>query len=352
MPRLLVGVLLASLLVAAGRDTVVFDTDSGLFGDDGAALVMLLRSPQQVSMDGITLVPGNVWPLQAAEYTFHILDLLRRPLIPVYSGAQMPLLHTPEMAKEAEKRWGALNYTGAFAMNPESILPATGTRISLRKAKSNAVAFLISEIERKPGEVTVLALGPMTNIAMALRLRPDLETKIKRIVFMGGAFHVPGNASSNAEFNFWFDPEAARIVLRSRIPKKIMFALDICNQAAIHKAEFDQVAGARTGIASLYREDLGNHYPGFLKHPDAVAYMWDSLVAAYLLDPDLVTSYETRYLDVQSSWGQAYGATVPLDRRLAPAATPVTFMLTLDFKRAFALYRDKLVQPDPAKPAE
>ena len=353
MLRLLAGVLFAPLVLAAGRDIVVVDSDSGMFGDDGAALVMLLRSPLQVSVTGITLVPGNVWPLQGAEYMFHILDLLKRPLIPVYSGVELPLLHTPEMAREAEKRWGALNYTGAFAMNPESIMPASGTRISLRKAKPGAVAFLISEIERKPGEVTILALGPMTNIAMALRLRPDLETKIKRIVFMGGAFHVPGNASSNAEFNFWFDPEAARIVLRSRIPKKIMFALDICNQAPIRKAEFDQIANARTAIASLYREDLGNRFPGFLKHPDGVAYLWDSLAAAYLLDPEFVTSYETRYLDVQSSWGQAYGATVPMDRRLAPAATPVTFMLTLDFKRVFALYKDKLVQADaPARPAE
>ena len=182
----------------------------------------------------------------------------------------------------------------------------------------------------------------MTNIAMALRMKPDIETKIKRIVFMGGAFRVPGNASPLAEFNFWFDPEAARIVLRSRIPKKVMFALDICNQAPIRKAEFDQIVNVRTPITDLYREDFGNRYPGFLKHPDAVGFMWDSLAAAYLLDPDFVTKFETRYLDVQSAWGNAYGSTVPLDRRLAPAATPVTFMLGLDFKRVFALYKDKL----------
>jgi inosine-uridine nucleoside N-ribohydrolase len=227
-----------------------------------------------------------------------------------------------------------------------SVAPAPGSKLSVRKAKTGAVAFLISEIERHPGEVTVLALGPMTNIAMALRLRPDIETKIKRIVFMGGQVRVPGNASANAEFNFWFDPEAARIVLRSRIPHKIMFALDICNQAPIRKAEFDQVANIRTPIAALYREDLGNRYPGFLKHAEATAYMWDSLAAAYLLDPDFVTRFETRYLDVQTNWGQFYGSVVPLDRRLAPGATGVTFMLGLDFRRVFALYKDKLTRTD------
>ena len=346
MHRLLAGVVLAPLLLAGGRDLVIIDTDSGLFGDDGAALVMLLRSPLRVSVQGVTLVPGNVWPMQGAEYTLHILDLLRRPAVPVYSGAEMPLMHTAEMAREAQRRWGGIAYMGAFEFNPATVAPATGKKFTGRKAKPGAVAFLIAEIERHPGEITVLALGPMTNIAMALRMQPDIETKIKRIVFMGGAFRVAGNASPNAEFNFWFDPEAARIVLRSRIPKKVMFALDICNQAPLHKAEFDQIVSAQTPITNLYRDDLGERYPAFLKHPDGVAYMWDSLAAAYLLEPDFVTRYETRYLDVQSNWGQYYGATVPLDRRLAPQATPVTFMLGLNFPRVFGLYRDRLIRTE------
>jgi inosine-uridine nucleoside N-ribohydrolase len=344
MLRLLAGVLFAPLLLAGGKDLVVFDTDSGLFGDDGAALVMLARSPAQVSLQGITLVPGNVWTLQGAEYMLHILDLLKRPALSVYSGVQRPLVNTPELAREQERRWGKLSYTGAFTWNPNSIGPAPGAKFTMRKAKPGAVSFLISEIERHPGEVTILALGPMTNIATALRLEPDIETKIKRIVFMGGAFRVPGNASPNAEFNFWFDPEAARIVLRSSIPRKVMFALDICNLAPVRKAQFDQIANAHTPITDLFREDLGNRYPGFLQHPDAVAYLWDSLAAAYLLDPDFVTRYETRYLDVQSGWGQFYGATIPLDRRLAPTATPVTFMLGLDYRRVFSLFKAKLTE--------
>jgi len=157
---------------------------------------------------------------------------------------------------------------------------------------------------------------------------------------------VPGNASPMAEFNFWFDPEAARIVLRSRIPQKIMFGLDICNQAPIRKAEFDQIISVKTPITDLYREDLGDRYPGYLKHADAVGYMWDSLAAAYLIDPDFVNRFETRYLDVQSTWGQSYGSTVPLDRRVAPSATPVTFMLGLDFKRVFAIYKNKLTRAE------
>jgi inosine-uridine nucleoside N-ribohydrolase len=347
MMRLLAGLLIVSGLWGATRDLVLFDTDSGLFGDDGAALVMLLRSPSKVSVQAITIVPGNVWGPQGAEYMFHILDLLKRANLTVATGADGPLLHTIAMAREWGRRWGTLSYIGAFAQDPTAaVIPAPGSKLATRKPRRDAVNLLISEIERHPGEVTILALGPMTNIALALRMKPDIESKIQRIVFMGGNIRVAGNASNAAEFNFWFDPEAARIVLRSRIPQKVMFGLDICNLAPIRKAEFDQIAAVRTPVTELFREDLGNRYPGFLKKPDAVAYMWDSLAAAYLLEPEFVTKSEPRYLDVHTTWGQFYGSTVPLDRRVAPGATPVTVMLGLDFKRVFGLYKDRLIRVD------
>jgi inosine-uridine nucleoside N-ribohydrolase len=248
------------------------------------------------------------------------------------------------MSREAGRLWGAPEYAGAFAQDPAQVVPAPGAALTGRKPRNGAVEFLISEIDRQPGQITILELAPMTNLALALRLRPDIEIKIKRVVFMGGTIAAPGNASAAAEFNFWFDPEAARIVLRSRIPEKIMFGLDICNTAPIRKREFDQIAGAGTPIANLFREDLGNRYPGFLSHPDATAYMWDSLAAAYLLDPGFAIRSETRYLDVQTAWDKSYGATIPLDRGLAPDATPVKVMLGLDFPRVFALYRRLLTR--------
>jgi inosine-uridine nucleoside N-ribohydrolase len=277
----------------------------------------------------------------------HILDLLKRPQVPVYLGAETPLLHTAAMAREFNRRWGSLDYTGAFPQDPADVKAAPGAHLTGKRPHAeNAVDFLISEIERRPGEITILAIGPMTNIALALRMKPSIETKIKRIVFMGGNVNVAGNASPAAEFNFWFDPEAARIVLRSRIPRKVMFGLDICNTAPIRRAEFDQIAGAHTPVGDLYREDLGNRYPGFLKHPDATAYLWDSLAAAYLLDPGFVTKSETRYLDVVTAWSKFYGATVPLDRRVAPDATPVTVAAALDFARVFAIYKDRLTRKE------
>ncbi|MBZ5577084.1 MAG: nucleoside hydrolase [Acidobacteriia bacterium] len=340
MRRVWAGILLLAWPVAA-RENVVVDTDCGLFGDDGASLVMLLRSPAKVSVSAITVVPGNVWSPQAAEYVFHILDLLKRPMS-VYRGAQTPLLHTAAMAREESRRWGPLEFSGAFADDFNAVVPAPGAKLAGRAARDGAVERLAAEIDQHPGQVTVLALGPLTNIALALRLHPEIETRIQQIVMMGGSMTAPGNASPAAEFNFWFDAEAARIVLRSRIPKKVLFDLDICNRAQLRKPEYDQIAAAGTPITELFREDYGNRYPGFVKHPEAAVPMWDVLATAWLLDPGFVTRSAPRYLDAQVAWGRFYGATIPLDRRQAPEATPVTLMLDLDFARVFRLYRDLL----------
>jgi inosine-uridine nucleoside N-ribohydrolase len=317
------------LLLAAAAptaDKVVFDTDCGFFGDDGAALAMVLRSPEKVQVAAITVVSGNVWAAESAGYLTEILGLLGYPEIKPYMGAQMPLVHTAEMAKLE----GPLEFQGAFG-TPVKLAP-TG--------RPAAIDALTAAVEQNPGQITILALGPMTNVAMLLRLHPDLEGKIKRIVFMGGNVHVPGNASAAAEFNFWFDPEAAQAVLRSRIPEKVMFPLDICNRAVLTKARFDEIIAAKTPVTERYKEDYGQRYPGFAKNPNATGFLWDELAAAWLLDTGFVTKSETAWLDIDTHFGKTYGATVPLERRLvAPGATPVRVMLDLDYPRLWKIYR-------------
>ncbi len=317
--------VLLALPLAAAPAKVIVDTDCGAFGDDGGALVMLLRSPGKVAVDGITLVSGNVWAAKSAVYVPRILDRVGGARPPVFLGAQAPLVHTAAMAD----REGKLEFRGAFASPPPH---GAAT-------KPDAVSRLIEAVDRAPGEVTVLALGPMTNLAMAFRLRPDIERKIARLVFMGGNAHVPGNASAAAEFNFWFDPEAASIVLRSAVKEKVMFGLDITNRARVTRKEFDEIAAVKTPITELYRDDMGNRYPGFLRDPFATGYLWDELAAAWLLDPGFVTRSETLFLDVDTRFGRSYGAVVALDRGLAPGATPVRVMLELDFGRVWGLYK-------------
>jgi len=322
--------LLLLPLAAAPPQMIVFDTDCGFFGDDGSALVMMLRSPEKVRITALTAVSGNVWAAEVSGYLTEILGLLGHAELRPYVGAQMPLLHTADLARLE----GPLEFQGAFA-RPMKIAPAGPT---------TAVAALAAQITQNPGQVTILALGPMTNVALLLRLHPDLETKIRRVVFMGGNVHVPGNASAAAEFNFWFDPEAAQAVLRSRIPEKVMFPLDICNRAVLDRARFDEITAAKTPVTERYREDYGLRYPGFLKNPQATGSLWDELAAAWLLDTGFVIQSETSWLDVDTRFGKTYGATIPLDRKLAPQATPVEVKLDLDFARLWTLYKRLLTE--------
>src|SRR6185437_6694444 len=151
----------AGICAAAARQIVIVDTDSCLFCDDGAALTILLRSPRQVSVPGVTLVPGNTWPAEGAEYTGHILDLLRHPELPLYRGAEAPLVHSAAMAKEWERRWGALEYTGAFSRNPAEVRGPPGARPGVHRLRpGRAAEFIAAEVERNPGAVTILAIGP------------------------------------------------------------------------------------------------------------------------------------------------------------------------------------------------
>ena len=347
MLRMAVGLLAAASLCAAGREIVVVDTDSCLFCDDGAALTMLLRSPEKVAVAGITLVPGNTWPAQGAEYTGHILELLHRPQMAVYSGAQTPLVHSAAMAKEWERRWGALEYTGAFAQNPADVQAGAGRAAGGTESARRRRGGIPHRGNRAASRAKsrFWRIGPMTNIALALRLKPEIETKIKRIVFMGGNLRVAGNASPSAEFNFWFDPEAARIVLRSRIPQKVMFGLDICNTAPIRKARVrPDRGGAALRSRDLYREDLGSRYPGFLCAPERDGVPVGFAGGGVFAGPGFVTRSDLEYLDVLSAWGRFYGATIPLDRRIAPDATPVRVMQQLDYGRVWSLFKRKLTE--------
>ena len=289
---------------------------------------MLMRSSLARAVRGVTVVSGNVWAANGVEYMQRNLRLLKRRNIGVYLGAQEPLVHTAEMVK----REGKLDFAGALGE----------ARALAKGPHKDAIRFIIDTIDKHPGKVTLIAIGPMTNLAIALTMRPDLAVKIEKLVFMGGAIDARGNVTSKAEFNFWFDPEAAQAVLRSAIPKKVMFGLDITNQAPLRKADFEQIIAVKTPITDLYAEDMGNQFPAFNKNPDAVTYLWDALVAAYLIDEGIVIASERMFLDVDTRFGPDYGAVIALDRELAPGATPIQVMTKLDRAKAWELYKTAL----------
>lgn len=326
--------LAAAVLVTAATaaERLIIDTDCGYLGDDGTTIAMLLRSPAVAQVEAITVVSGNVWSASGLRYTREILKILGQSTVPVYLGADMPLRHTASMADEANRKWGPLEFRGAFGEKK----PAEP------KLARNAVDEIIRRVEAAPGELTIVALGPMTNISLALQKRPAIASRIRRLVFMGGQLRVPGNASKQAEFNFWFDPEAAGVVLQSSVAEKIMFGLDVCNRAMLDKAGFDAIAGARTPLTRRFAEDFGRRYPGFYKNPQATVSLWDSLVAAWMIAPPLFGTPEQLHLDVETDFGENYGKV--LERKKAEGVTPVSMMNKVNYPGVYAMFRDLLTQ--------
>ena len=302
---------------------------------------MLVQRRELFDILGVTVVAGNHTVPQGAEHMLHLLELTGAADVPLHLGADAPLVNTADRAARWEARWGSIAFKGAFAAAPGVRPPHGGRFAATRPASSDAVAFIIETIERHPDEVTLLALGPMTNVALALRRRPDLAPRIRSLVFMGGNARVPGNVTAAAEFNIWFDPEAAAEVLQAPIPRVVMFGLDITNHAPLHKTHFDRVVAVDTPLTRLMRHDMG---PRFAGDPAATSYVWDCITAAWLIEPSIVTASERLPITVDTTFGPTYGAT-PIDPGGVADGRSIEVMLDLDVERFYALYSDLLTRP-------
>ena len=321
-------------------EPVIFDTDSAVFNDDAAALAMLLRRPDRVDVLGVTVVAGNHPVPQGAEHMLHLLEVAGAADVPLHLGARAPLVNTAERAARHEAQWGPISFKGAFDAPAEVRPPHGGRFAAVRPRPADAASFIIETIERRPGEVTLVAVGPMTNLAHAFRARPDLAPRVKRLIFMGGAARVPGNVTPAAEFNIWFDPDAADEVLRAGLPSPAMFGLDITNHAPVGKTLFDRIVAADTPLTRLMRHHMGPRYD---RDPAATYYVWDYITAAWLIDPSVVTVSETLPIAVETAFGPDCGAT-----RVAPGhprARPVEVMLDLDVDAFYDLYAKLLAAP-------
>ena len=322
-------------------EPIIFDTDSAVFNDDAAALAMLLRRPDRVEVFGVTVVAGNHTVPQGAEHMLHLLELMGAGGVPLHLGARAPLVNTPTRAARQEARWGPIAFKGAFDAGPDVEPPHGGRFATVRPRPTDAASFIIDTIERRPDEVTLVAVGPMTNLAQVFRARPDLAPRVKRLVFMGGNARVPGNVTPAAEFNIWFDPDAAAEVFRAGVPSLVMFGLDITNHAPVRKALFDRIVTAGTPLTRLMQHDMG---PRYARDPAATYYVWDCITAAWLIDPSVVTVSESLPITVETAFGPDCGATAvagPDD----PGARPVEVMLDLDVGAFYDLYAELLTAP-------
>jgi len=191
----------------------LIDTDTA--SDDAVALVMALRSPG-VRVEAVTVVSGNVPLGQATENALYTLELCGAADVPVFAGADRPLVREP-----AHAQW----FHGADGFGNRNFPPA-----ATRPQKGHAAEAIVRVIRANPG-IELVTLGPLTNVALALASEPSIAREVKRCVVMGGNPCCEGNVTPAAEYNIWCDPEAARVVLRAGMPVELV-GWQLCRGAA------------------------------------------------------------------------------------------------------------------------
>lgn len=315
---------------APAREKVLLDTDMVEGFDDGVAMRMLACAPN-IELLGVTTVSGNSWAPEGAAYAIRQLETVGRR-IPVAEGTLFPLRPDRRLFFDGERQQfglGTETWIGAFG-HPVSEKWDTvyreryGKEPPQKPETRHAVQFIIDTIRANPGEVTIAAIGPCGNLALAVRQAPDIAPLVKRVVYMGGSFFQPGNITPAAEFNWWFDPEAARIAVRSPFPEQVMVGLDVCDKFHIDRSRYAAIIAMLGGSDMVDVLESSQYGQEFAKNPGWTNGVWDLLVAAILIDPTLVKEEKTRRVDVNAEWGLNYGQSLafgedggPVGSRLA-----------------------------------
>lgn len=333
--------------VVGARETVILDSDMVVLYDDGVAMMMLARHPD-IELLGVTIVPGNTWVAEGTAYALRQLELLNRTDIRVAMGIRHPLRagRYETLSVERQMFGYSSRYTGCFT-RPE---PASyrdvyraefGREATGKPVDRHAVDFLIDQIKAHPGEVTVVAIGPCTNLAVAIRMAPEIIGLIKRVVYMGGAFDVPGNTTPAAEFNWWFDPEAAKIAVRAPFVDQLIVGLDVCEKYRFGREVFDRITASEKPIGTMFAKKYG---PEFGKDADYTRLVWDTIAAAVVIDPTLILEEETRWVDVNSDYSLDYGRSLGY-RQQGPAGTQrARILLAIDEARFWDLMVELLTK--------
>lgn len=343
------------------KKKLILDCDPG---SDDAIAIMLAHYAEELELVGITTVNGNRIVPKTTENALRVVQFLGAD-VPVYRGCEHPIICNQIPARKPALPRVTLNDChGDF-------LPLPAAEIAPRP--EHAVFYLVDAFMRAKEDISLACVGPLTNVAMALRIEPRLEEKIKELVIMGGG-HAGCNASAAAEFNFYADPEAAKIVMDTKIPKVIL-PLDATWRACITDAECDRLAALGTPaaqktaelvklrIANLKVNDVspGNdalrHRPGSVaeallyRYENNMAPIHDALAVAYLIDPAVVTELADANVDIDISGGICDGRMVADVHNTKKSKDPVTAKVALnaDAKRFVALLFEKFAKRDIAR---
>jgi purine nucleosidase len=348
---LITTLLLATTLSFAQRRKIIINEDcSGPGGSNMQTLALLIQSPQ-VEVLGITVVSGDQWRDEEVAHTLRLLEIMGRTDIPVMPGAEFPLVRTRAESQLWQQRYGKVAYAGAWDdrwWHEAPVIPTLqeGTP-STKPADEDAVHFLLRMVHKYPHEVTIYEGGPMTNLALAISLDPQFPELVQQLVFMGGSLSPQTDNpeflnNPRHEFNFWFDPDAAEIVLRAPWKKIVCTPTDISIKTHLTPAMMKQIEASGT--------PLGHYLSKFAMYWPGADIMWDELAAAAWIDPTIITKSETRYMGVDLDRGAGYGNTLtwPAKDNLRPGAQPVVIQVDLDTEKFYRMFVNLMTAPTPA----
>ncbi|PYX35963.1 MAG: nucleoside hydrolase, partial [Acidobacteria bacterium] len=308
-----------------------------------------------VEVLGITVVSGDQWRDEEVAHTLRLLEIIGRTDIPVVRGAVFPLVRRREEAQLWQQRYGKVAYAGAWDdrwWHEPYVVPALPEGLPTAKPEEeDAAHFLIRMVRRYPHEVTIYEGGPMTDLALAISIDPEFPELAEQLVFMGGSLspqteHVEFVNNPRHEFNFWFDPEAAHMVLRASWKKIVCTPTDISVKTRLTPEMIKEIGSGGTPLA---------HYVARYYQPGPGSdFMWDELAAAAWIDPTIITQRETRFMDVDLDHGAGYGNTLTWNERDKPVGVgrPAEILIDLDKEKFYKMFMGLLRAPIQASAPE
>jgi len=270
---------------------IILDTDPGV--DDALAIFLALRSPE-LHVEAVTPVSGNVPLSFTLPNALRLLEIAGRPEIPVAAGAAVPLVRRL--------------VTAAYVHGNNGLGGVEFPEPKIKPVAENATDLIRRIVRENPGEITIVAVGPLTNIATVLKVDPAIAPMIKSFVLMGGALSG-GNITPAAEFNFYVDPEAARIVFDSGVPIT-MVGLDVTNKVLLHESQVRVLEAAPNPVSQaagkIMRATMNRIKP---TNDETVVAMHDPLTIASLIDPSVVT-LKDYYVQIETTGEMTAGMSV------------------------------------------
>ena len=244
------------------RKVIIDQDEAGPAGTDLHSTLLLIQSPQTEVL-GITVVTGDMWLKEEVAHTLRMLELIGRTDIPVVPGAEYPLVRTKEETELWEQQYGRVGYLGAWT--PRIYHPADQVgelkegNPKAKPVQEDAAHFLVRTVRQFPNQVTIYAGGPMTNLALAISIDPEFSSLVKELVFMGASLSPQTDDPEfvnlpRHEFNLWFDPEAAHIMLRAKWNKIVCTPVDISVKTAMTRELLDHIKMADTPAAFYISE--------------------------------------------------------------------------------------------------